>query len=169
MTSFSGGFRSLTRSRYRRLCSFRFCLHAALSRYFCRAFHSDHVRAALRQPSLQYRCRACRGRNRCAHPFNRHRRVRGRRDGRFRPWAACLSSCLVGFSLGPMGGLAPRSSGPGGESHSSPGHRYPVPWKLNTLSKAEPPESGAGDNAGCRSARLSDALFPAMGRPRLWC
>ena len=132
---------------------------------------TEHVRAALRQPSLQYRCRACRGRNRRSHPFNRHRQVRGRRDGRFRPWAACLSPCLVGFSLGPMGGLAPRSSGPGGECHSSPGHRYPVPWKLNTVSKLcllylvpekrwRPASPSPGCSFSCHGGRLWSPLIP---------
>jgi len=59
--------------------------------------------------------------------------------------------------------LAPRSSGPGGDCHSSPGHRYPDQWKLNTLSKAVPPLSGAGENAGGPPAHSPRCLFPAMG------
>jgi hypothetical protein len=103
-TAFSGAFWLFRRSRYRRLCPFRFRLPAPLARHFCRAFHADHLRAALQQPSLQYRWRACRGVNHCPHPLSKHFRFRGRRTGRFRPPLACFSRWRVGFSGGPMGG-----------------------------------------------------------------
>ena len=61
-----------------------------------------------------------------------------------------------------MGGDAPRSSGPGGEYHSSPGYRYPARWKLNTLSKLCLLYVGAGGNAGGPASPCPGALFPAM-------
>jgi hypothetical protein len=122
--------------RPRRHASRTVVLAHTVPRYFCWASHSDHRRFASRGG---HRCNTAAARVAGETAVrNSSKGIGGSaagRDGRFRPLAACLSPCLVGFSLGPMGGLAPRSSGPGGECHSPPGHRYPAQWKLNTLSR----------------------------------
>jgi len=51
--SLAGRFRARTRSRYRRLWPFRFCLAAAVARYRCCAFHCDQARAPFRHGSPQ--------------------------------------------------------------------------------------------------------------------
>jgi hypothetical protein len=159
----SGDWCCLTRFRYRWLCQLRFCLPRAVVRYFRRAFHCDQARAAWRQLVLQYRCCACHGRKFCSHPFSRHRRGLGRRRaGRNRPAATCFRRWPVGFSGGPMGGDAPRSSSPGERKRLLSGaQQTPARLRINTLSQ----RAAAGSNLLFRLA--VSAILTQHGDPRI--
>ena len=116
------------------------------------------------RPSLQYRCRTCRGRNRCSQLFKRHRRVRGRPRWPFPPSGrlpfAMPCRILVrahgrscSQKLRPRRGMSLPSGAPISGSVEA----------QHSISKGASPVSGVGENAGSPPARLPDTLSPAMG------